>query len=1102
MAKVKQSAGLFVRNPNFVKNDSESDIDDDEFNDSGVSDDHAIEEKPTKKRKNKSKDGKKAKKIKSDEKLTAEEINELKETEELYHSSLFRMQIDETLKEVQLSNDQQEFVKKWLTTFKKFLNKLPSVEISGFAKNLKVIDGTKKPQFNYKPPEDAILFGSHAIETNIEAKSSVDVLLIMPSEFFHKSDYLNQIFIHKRVIYLSYIAKKLIEKGTLGGNIKISNLKNDSSNPVLVLDAEEFNISITATPPENFFKLNRFIPITNNIKLKSVEESTTPTPHYNFEVLYASTIQRNQKILEDQIAKYSNIKNAIKLIKIWLHQREFDAGFHGINGFIVSCYLIYLMKIKKIFHTMSCYQILRVFWNHFGHSQLDVTGITICNEKNLPNQPSLEDFRKFYEVVMIDSSGYCNILSHLSIDLYKRIRIECLNAIEILDDKLINNFQQLFLTPIPFYIQYDHFVSIKCDNNLLEQLINKRGTVDDKINYHNLTYAHARKLIMNVLRRGLGERALSIVPVSINDEENFNVGIILNLEHAVNIVDKGPQSNQPEAEDFRKFWGNKSEIRRFKDGSITESVLWCTADVPIGEKRLICKKIVLFLLKQHFNISIDKINYIAGQFDITIRTIFNELMETNEERSLAAIHAFDELSKELRNLNDLPLEIVSVLGVDSTFRYTDVTPPLANALATKNGFVSKELKGMFLAQKVLNGVIQLTASGKWPDEIDAMQRIKAAFYNEIAKKTQVQYPTTIIHVMSDCIEVLKNKFVFRLKIVHPKEIALAKEEISPTNNLTKLYRENEESLKLEYESKVLPKLTSFLHGLHHRFASYGPTVAIAKRWLYSQLIDSFLWPDECTELIIAEMFLKNFPMKPTFQPQTGFIRFLYYLVNFSPENDMIVVNFNEEMDVDQINELETNFHKNRKNFPPLFIVTSSDLPHQFGMYSSRAPSIEILKRVKMLAEFSIKILSQDYAKLNESIVEDLFTPSFEGYNLLINLNEKFVRKSDIVKYKFANFKAIQYEKKTPVGAGIDFVASFLKELREAFNDIALFFYNPISGNKIAMLWKPSIKESKKFAASHVNMCKLVNEKLHVNIDAILNDINIIGAGIIDSIEIC
>jgi U3 small nucleolar RNA-associated protein 22 len=362
--------------------------------DSGVSGDVSITKKTTKKRKNKSKDGNKAKKTKSDEKLTAEEIKELKETEDLYHSSMFRLQIDETLKEVRLSDVQQEFVKKWLNTFKKFLKKLPSEEISGFWQSLTVVEGTKKPQMSYKPPEDAILFGSHALETNIEVKSAVDVLLIMPSEFFHKSDYVNQVFIHKRAIYLSYIAKKLTEKKTLGGNIKIINLKNDPVNPVLVLDAEEFHFSITASPPEDFFKLNRFVPVTNNIKQKNGSESVTPTPHYNFEVLYSCTIQKNQKFLEQYVRKHENVKHAIKLIKIWLHQREFDVGFHGINGFIASCYLAHLLRTKRIFPTMSCYQILRVFWNHFGNSQLDTNGISLCSEKNLPNQVK-------YSVVLI-----------------------------------------------------------------------------------------------------------------------------------------------------------------------------------------------------------------------------------------------------------------------------------------------------------------------------------------------------------------------------------------------------------------------------------------------------------------------------------------------------------------------------------------------------------------------------------------------------------------------------------------------------------------------------------------------------------------------------
>lgn len=214
---------------------------------------------------------------------------------------------------------------------------------------------------------------------------------------------------------------------------------------------------------------------------------------------------------------------------------------------------------------------------------------------------------------------------------------------------------------------------------------------------------------------------------------------------------------------------------------------------------------------------------------------------------------------------------------------------------------------------------------------------------------------------------------------------------------------------------------------------------------------------------------------------------------------MVVVNFNDDLEPEQISDLEVNFRKNRKNFPPLFIVTSCDAPHQYGIWSSRAPSIYMLKRVQLLAQSSLQIVADNFTKLSMNVVKDLFTTSYEGYNLLIHLNEKYVKKVDIVLYNYVNFKPIP-EPKFASG-GIDFVEIFIKELREAFDDVALFFYNPVCANKIAVLWKPSIKESRNFATSHVNMCRLINERLYVNVDAIMNDFQIIGKGIIESIEI-
>lgn len=1073
--------------------------------DSGVSTDAPVE-KQTNKRKLKSKAVNKAKKLKSD-KLTAAEIKQLKETEDLYHSNLFRMQIEETLKEVKLRNKQVEFIEKWIKTFQNFLKKLPTEELTAHAKHkdfpikFKPMDSGKKLQMNYQPPTSVSLYGSYALKTSIGEKSSVDVLLTIPNEVLKRDDYVNQLYMHKKALYLFHIAKKLEEKGTLGCSIKVVNIKNDPLKQVIRIEAEDVIIEINAAPSEDFFRLNRFVPTTNNIKFKTGDESVVPTPHYNFELLYDCNIVSNQKFLEKEIAGHENVKSAVKLLKIWAHQRQFDAGFHAIGGFIISCYIVYLLRMKKIYPSMSCYQIIRLFWNQFGHSKLDQSGISLCTAKDLAAQPTVQDFHEFYDVVLVDTTGFCNILSMLSVDLYRKVRDECLNAIQMLDNKAVNSFQQLFLTSIPFYLQYDQVVCIKYDEKWYQTIVDRSGSPENKIDFHNLSYPHLRKIVLDVLRKGLNNRVSAIVPISQKDSGELVIGIVLNPENAFDIVDKGPQSNEPEAEQFRKFWGEKAEIRRFKDGSITESVLWCPASAPLGEKRLICQKIVSFLLRHHFHIISDKINYIASQFDMTIKNIFNELNETNEERSLVVIKSFDELSKELRALSDLPLEIVSVLGVDPVFRYADVTPPMANGSVTKRGFINKQLKGKFRAQKVLNGIIQLSPSGKWPDELDAMRRIKAAFYIEIEKKMLTQFPASSVQVFADYIEVMKNKLLFRLKIVHPKEVALSKQYISTANNLTKLYKSNEQSLLLEFQGSVVPKLTSSLHGLHHQFPSFGPTVAIAKRWLNCQMIDAALWPEECTELIVAEMLLKSVPMVAPLQPQTGFMRFLHQLANFDNENEMIVVNFNDDFSSEQIEELEEDFRKNRRKFPPLFIVTSCDF-NNHGLWTSKAPTLNIFQRVKLLAQHSIEIIGENFMKLTMIHVKDLFTPSLAGYNLVIHLNPEFVKRHDVVINNFSTFKTLKYEDdKHAPPAGVNFVEWFLAELRAAFDDFALFFYNPIGGSKVAMLWKPSVNETREFAVSHISGCCIEDGRLKVNVDALLNDIQIIGQGVISSIEI-
>lgn len=81
------------------------------------------------------------------------------------------------------------------------------------------------------------------------------------------------------------------------------------------------------------------------------------------------------------------------------------------------------------------------------------------------------------------------------------------------------------------------------------------------------------------MRKGLDKRVASITPI---EEEgnatwditanppaassNLSFGLILNHEFAIDVLDKGPQADQDEADEFKLFWGDKSELRRFQDG--------------------------------------------------------------------------------------------------------------------------------------------------------------------------------------------------------------------------------------------------------------------------------------------------------------------------------------------------------------------------------------------------------------------------------------------------------------------------------------------------------------------------------------------------------
>lgn len=341
---------------------------------------------------------------------------------------------------------------------------------------------------------------------------------------------------------------------------------------------------------EESFKIERFAPEKSNVKQligpddgepqKNAEH--TATPHYNSCILGDLNRKFNEEYLTNAIAENANVRDALILLKIWLRQRSLHRGYGGMTESILSMFVAYLIQCKRINLSMNSYQIIRQVWIHFGSTAWNEVGksISMYESKFRTTQPPPEEFHKYFDVVFIDPTGYYNICAKLSLDVYLRVRHESAVALQLLNDEQTNSFRHLFATKIPLHLQVDHIVHLTSD---VREIVRRLDDTSDFFDYAGDWYPHVQKCVFTILRKGLGRRIRSLIPIDDADElgttTSWNInekahsrgtklqfGLILDGEFAFDVMDKGPQSNLPEAEDYRKFWGSKSELRRFRDG--------------------------------------------------------------------------------------------------------------------------------------------------------------------------------------------------------------------------------------------------------------------------------------------------------------------------------------------------------------------------------------------------------------------------------------------------------------------------------------------------------------------------------------------------------
>uniref|UniRef100_A0A1A8LS99 Nucleolar protein 6 n=3 Tax=Nothobranchius TaxID=28779 RepID=A0A1A8LS99_9TELE len=917
---------------------------------------------------------------------TAEELNQLKEAESLFHCSLLKMQMEELLKEVVLSEHRKQQIDSFIQTVTKLIQtvpKTPKVEVndmswlSGAVKvPFLLLPKTTKGKFCMAPPASVDLIGSYALGTCIKPHIRVDMAVTIPAEVLQPKDFLNQRYPRKRALYLAGLAQHLQSSSEVV-TLRFSCLHGNRLRPILLLT---------------------------------------------------------------------------------------------------------------------------------------------------PSAPSLADFHDAFQVVFVDPSGHLNMCADVTACTYKQLQHEASVSMHFWDDPSVDGFYCLLMTPKPMIRTSDHVFQL-CDLVKLQSSCKKQNLLRELMD-HSGDYIHtALPFILSLLQRGLGQRihllAHSLTPSPVWSVESeapkyktqppLSFGLLLNPEISAAVLERGPPADSSKVPEFRQLWGPRSELRRFQDGAITEAVLW--EGKSMYQKRLVPKQIITHLLQLHAEIPESSVRFVGALVDDVVK-MGREVPSTGEEESLVVVQSYDDLSRKLWKLEGLPLSITAVQGAHPALRYTQVFPP--EPLKLDHSFFDRDKISRSLVPKdvkpcpqyitPITVICHMEGSGKWPHDRLAIRHIRAAFHISLAELLKKDHNYTCRPCPTH-LDVWKNGLAFRIQVAYHREPQVLRERVTAEELL--VVRDNEEAQALEMATIHKPLLTSMLHGLQQQHPCFGAVCRLAKRWLAAQLFSDEITED-AADLLVASLFLQPAPFTAPGSPQVGFLRFLHLLSSFDWRNNPLVVNLNNQLTAADYTEIKNDFMASRDSLPVMFLATPKD--KKLSLWTRRAPSIQMLQRVMMVAAESLKVLEcqlMDGSQMQD--VRVVMRPPLEAYDVLIHLNPNQVPLlGQAVDPPAVTFNRGVVPNGAPQSGGplpvIDYnpVTLYLMELREAFGDLALFFCDPYGGTVISVLWKPKTFVSAPFKTSQITArtVEVTGEEVKTipNFGAILEDFRVLGKGLVKSVE--
>ncbi|KAI1498438.1 nrap protein [Biscogniauxia marginata] len=997
-------------------------------------------------------------------------------------------------------------------------------------------------KLSFAKPAQVNVVGSYFLKTMTRSQTdfTIDMIIVMPASLFQEKDYLNFRYFQRRAYYLAYVAAGLRKSFASAVDFTFDLLNGNPLLPVLIARPKDkpnkddsssnadshhklsggYRIRLILNAPEGFFPVAKLSASSNAIRQGKSEESEqakTPTPFYNTTLKAESTFSAYLKLLHRATSSCSSFRDACTLGRIWLSQRGFggDLAEGGFGHFEWAVLMALLLQgggrkgealLSPALHSTQLFKAtLQYLVSVNLHKKPVVLGGKVAD---------LETIRQSGPI-LYDAARGINILFKMTSWSAAALTEQAKWSLAAIKDNPLNQFDSLFIVKASQPLQiYDLLLKIKTPAS-------KEGIDVTDCRGYVFTYCDA---VYRILKKALGERAefihievpkttawpVSGTPLKARNDDVI-IGVIVDPVKAAQGREFGPAYEQKkEATKFREFWGEKADLWQFPDGQIKESLDW-TEYASLGYSG-ISEAIIRYILKLQLGVSDGNIEFYGREPPKGI-----DLLSTDSTAFDSVRKAFQTFDRDIRDLEDLPLHVRKIDPIAPELRQASLHAPDFNS--------TKQLS------KPMEVCVSFEASGKWPDNIAAIQRLKIALLLKVGSSLEESKDEIKTHIGLESTDrdtenlafldvVYENGVTFRLRVSSDQEETLL-DRLTKDKTAERHIRTEAADLlaafKLTYA--VLPLHNQTISTFCSRFPALSPSIRMVKQWFNSHKLSHY-FNDALIELFVLQAFLTPFPWPTPTCAVTGLLRTLQLLSRWDWRDEPLVVDSSNSLSSSQRLEINTRLDAWRKLDPNmnrmvLFVATSHETS---GVaYTRDGPPKVVTTRMTTLARSASKLVKDKGVDLD---IRTLFHSPLRDYDVLIHLAPKVLkaiqRGNDGTKMtkKHSQFKNLGLSLLRDTGDAPPLVEhpsrALLKRLEAAFDAPLLFFHGGEDDRVIAALWNPQLHR-RGFAAHMPCSFRPASsgedgeggreELFEVNKEAVLAEIARIGGEVIERIEV-